>query len=175
MSSTRTLIPVYNGREDPLRVNNRLVGFGFRCALTALRATRPETAIAAAAALEETLTTHELPCEARSGFLSWSLAVEACAVRPVTVLPVSALGFCRDECLAISLVAACQHDACPALRACACALLGCDHCPRVLDATNHVALMLKRFDKMLDAIEPSGPGGRGRSGSHTAPSSTKVH
>ncbi len=28
-------------------------------------------------------------------------------------------GFCRDECLAVSMIAACQHNTCPAMRACA--------------------------------------------------------
>ncbi len=33
--------------------------------------------------------------------------------------PGDCAGFCRDECLAVSMIAACQHNTCPAMRACA--------------------------------------------------------
>jgi hypothetical protein len=35
------------------------------------------------------------------------------ARREIEVFPMGCKGFCRDECIAISMVAACQHDACP--------------------------------------------------------------
>ena len=50
--------------------------------------------------------------------------VRCSAARPIKVCPAAAAGFCRDECMAISLVAACQNGVCPAARACAFALLG---------------------------------------------------
>ena len=46
---------------------------------------------------------------------------ERAASRPI---PPQCRGFCRDECLAISIIAACQHDSRQALCACAVALLG---------------------------------------------------
>lgn len=49
--------------------------------------------------------------------------VEISAARPIQVLPKGCPGLCRDECLAVSIVAASQLGACPALKACAFALL----------------------------------------------------
>ena len=43
--------------------------------------------------------------------------------RRIETDPSGCAGFCRHECIAISVVVACQHDACPTLRACALALL----------------------------------------------------
>lgn len=45
------------------------------------------------------------------------------AARPIDILPHGCPGLCRDECLAVSIVAASQQGACPALKACAYALL----------------------------------------------------
>lgn len=43
--------------------------------------------------------------------------------RDIEVFPADSRGFCRDECLAVSMIAACQHNLCPATRTCAFALL----------------------------------------------------
>ena len=80
----------------------------------------------------------------------------------VTVVPVETViadtdlvndsaGFCRDECLAISLVAACQHDAGPALKSCAFALLGSSNLGRALVATEVVARTLSGAGCLLQA------------------------
>ncbi len=53
----------------------------------------------------------------------WVVAVERCSGRAIEVADVRCPEFCRDECLAISMIAACQHDTCPALRACTFALV----------------------------------------------------
>ena len=57
------------------------------------------------------------------GICRFADAVHRSAGRKIQTLPPGCPGFCRDECLAISIIAACQHGACPALRACAFALL----------------------------------------------------
>jgi hypothetical protein len=49
--------------------------------------------------------------------------VDSSAARPIEVLPAGCPGLCRDECLAVSIIAASQLGACPALKACAFALL----------------------------------------------------
>lgn len=53
----------------------------------------------------------------------WVKSVGGTARRPITVAAASDGNFCRDECLAISMIAACQHQTCPAMRACAFALI----------------------------------------------------
>lgn len=50
-------------------------------------------------------------------------SVDAAAVRRIEVLPKGCPGLCRDECLAVSIVAASQLGACPALKACVFALI----------------------------------------------------
>jgi hypothetical protein len=50
-------------------------------------------------------------------------SVDASAVRRIEVLPKACPGLCRDECLAVSIVAATQLGACPALKACVFALI----------------------------------------------------
>ena len=54
----------------------------------------------------------------------WCRTVRKCAARRIETYPLGCPGFCRDECLAISMIAASQRSICPALRACAFALLG---------------------------------------------------
>lgn len=76
-----------------------------------------------------------------AGLSNWVRAIARSGARPITVREpgngnaqsntcrkgyaarCAEPGFCLDECLAISLIAAAQHETCPALRACAFALL----------------------------------------------------
>ena len=55
---------------------------------------------------------------------SWVRAVRHTTCRRIETYPLGCAGFCRDECIAISVIAASQHNHCPALRACAFALVG---------------------------------------------------
>ena len=52
----------------------------------------------------------------------WVAAVDTAAHRSIEVFPEDCSSFCRDECLAVSMIAASQHQTCPAMRACAFAL-----------------------------------------------------
>lgn len=69
----------------------------------------------------------------------WVRSVQASAAREIEVYPDSCVGFCQDECMAISMVAACQNNACPALRACAFALIGDGAIDEVVDSAERFA------------------------------------
>ena len=79
----------------------------------------------------------------------WVRAVRASASRKIEYAPVGCPGFCADECLAISLIAASQHHRCPAMRACALALTGSDSIDPVLEAANAFADALHQADQRL--------------------------
>ncbi|CAN0511572.1 unnamed protein product [Phaeothamnion confervicola] len=53
----------------------------------------------------------------------WVSAMESASCRDIEVFPERCRSFCRDECIAVSMIAACQHNTCPAMQACALALL----------------------------------------------------
>lgn len=53
----------------------------------------------------------------------WVVALERVSSRTIAVESETCAAFCRDECLAISMIAASQHRACPAMRACTFALI----------------------------------------------------
>jgi hypothetical protein len=53
----------------------------------------------------------------------WAGAVGASACTDVEVFPERCRSFCRDECIAVSLIAACQHETADAARASAFALV----------------------------------------------------
>lgn len=57
----------------------------------------------------------------------WVVALGSATAREIELGEMRCGAFCRDECLAISMIAACQHNACPALRACAFALIESGH------------------------------------------------
>jgi hypothetical protein len=99
----------------------------------------------------------------------WVRAVRASASRKIEYRPFSCPGFCADECMAISLIAASQHHRCPAMRACALALTGSDLVDPVIDAANAFADALEEANQRLspEAVaaliaERSKGGGDGR-------------
>lgn len=65
--------------------------------------------------------------------------------------------FCRDECVAISMIAACQHRTCPAMRACAFALVECPRIDPAIARAQAFADTLASLDHVLsrDAIVPA--------------------
>ncbi len=84
----------------------------------------------------------------------WVRAVRSSAARSIEYSPFSCPGFCADECMAISLIAASQHHRCPAMRACALALTGSDLVEPVISAANAFADVLEEADQRLshDAV-----------------------
>jgi hypothetical protein len=80
---------------------------------------------------------------------AWAKSVNAACRSPLRVRPLDACGFCRDECLAISMVAASQHDTCPAMRACAYALIDSSLVEDVLHHTESYAVMMRSIDQVV--------------------------
>ncbi len=130
-----------------------LVGMGFRCWLAGYDTCdigcweNGWTAYARALGTERAKrAVTELAC--------WVRAVRATASRRIEYSPVGCPGFCADECMAISLIAASQHHRCPAMRACAAALTGSELVDPVLDAANAFADVMQEADQRLspDAV-----------------------
>jgi hypothetical protein len=85
--------------------------------------------------------------------------------RDLKVLDAGTPGFCRDECVAMAVVAAHQHKACPALQACAMTLLECEPRSDLAELSGSLAEQLSKADHVLSpgAMEhvvryASGPG-----------------
>lgn len=102
----------------------QMVGRSFRCAMLARReasglswayAWQEIAGVAGAACADELVT--ELGRFVES--------IDVAAARRIEVLPKGCPGLCRDECLAVSIVAASQLGACPAMKACVYALIDC--------------------------------------------------
>lgn len=73
---------------------------------------------------------------------AWTETVDRAKARQIETYPFGSAGFCRDECMAISLVAAVQHDACVAMKACAFALIECGDLDSLIYATTNMAHVL---------------------------------
>jgi len=105
-----------------LSAPERLVGFGFRCWLAGYQTSDigcwevawHEFSKSVGARAAKPLMTE---------LAWWVRAIQDGAGRKIEIYPAPCRRFCRDECLAISMVAASQHSACPAFRSCAVALL----------------------------------------------------
>jgi len=80
---------------------------------------------------------------------NWVEALDRPGRRMLCIGPLSSTDFCSDECVAISMIAACQHEACPALRACAFALMEHAHIDEVVETASHFADALKGLDCVL--------------------------
>ena len=140
-----------------------LVGMGFRCWLAGYDTgdiaywengwTEYQRALGAERARRAVT---ELAC--------WVRAVRASASRQIEYSPFNCPGFCADECLAISLIAASQHHRCPAMRACALALTGSKLVDPVLQATNAFADALHEADQRLSPEAVASMAGRPREG-----------
>jgi len=126
----------------------RLVGVGFRCWLSGFQLSD----IGCWELAWEEMSRAVGPRAAKplmSDLASWVRAVQDAAERRIEVSPSGCRRFCRDECLAISMVAACQHSSCPAFRACAVALLGSNEIEEAVDCADGFARRLKEANQML--------------------------
>jgi hypothetical protein len=132
----------------PGRAPERLVGVGFRCWLTGFDT-------GDVSAWEEAWTTYQAALghdAAKPLLLSLSQfvrGVKANCCRDIEVYPLECRGFCRDECLAISLIAASQHDRRPELRTCAAALTGSDDIGDALLGAQQFAAGLREAQQIL--------------------------
>ena len=125
-----------------------LVGVGFRCWLAGYDTGDIacwETGWNAYARVLDT----ERAKRAVTELACWARAIRASASRKIEYYPFGCAGFCRDECMAISLIAASQHHRCPAMRACALALTGSSLVEPVIDAANAFADALQEADQLL--------------------------
>jgi hypothetical protein len=82
---------------------------------------------------------------------SWVAAVGSATHREIEVFPQECAGFCRDECLAVSMIAACQHHTCPAMRACAFALAESSLIDSVVQEAQGFADAMMSLDQVLSA------------------------
>lgn len=117
LSKSASVLPL------PTRAPERLVGVGFRCWLKGLATGDISHWEDAFNAFSAQLG----PDRAKTLLIELSQfvrAISTTAEREIEVAEPGFCGFCRDECLAISIVAACQHGAHPALQSSAAALLG---------------------------------------------------
>lgn len=133
---------------DPTKKPERLVGLGFRCWIagyethdincweTGWNAFASELGPAHAK-----VAITELSC--------WVRMVHLKACRRISYFPFGCKGFCRDESVAISMIAAGQHSACPAMRACAFALLNSSDVDGVVDTATNFALALREAGHLL--------------------------
>lgn len=132
----------------PVRAPERLVGVGFRCWLAGLSTGDIKC-------WEEAWNTFSGllgPDQAKALLLDLSKfvrAVKANAQRDIEVSPSGCRSFCRDECLAISIIAACQHDARKALTDSAAALIGSEDIGDTLNGAQALAAALSNANQML--------------------------
>jgi hypothetical protein len=98
----------------------------------------------------------------------WVRAVRSSATRKIEYYPFGCAGFCPDECMAISLIAASQHQRCPAMRACALALTGSDLVGPVIDSANAFADALEEAELRLSPEAVSALVANGRKGGGNA-------
>lgn len=132
------------GRTAPESVSNgeRLVGLGFRCWLSGYQSGTIRS--------WETCWTHYCRAlgnrnarAAMTDLSSWVDSVRCHTLREIELCAYECPSFCNDERLAISLIAASAQDGCPALRACAAALLGTERVEPVLKTAAHFAITLE--------------------------------
>jgi hypothetical protein len=126
----------------------RLVGFGFRLWLNGFRTGDISSWEKAWCAYAGTIGA--AAAKTAVGDLScWVRSINCCAQRKLETSPNACARFCRDECVAIAMIAACQHHACPAMRACAFALLGCSMIDEVVQGAESFARTLRDADQVL--------------------------
>ena len=86
---------------------------------------------------------------ALSELSSWAKTLKACSRRELCVHPCAYRSFCRDECLAVAMVAASQHNVCPALKSCSLALIESQMHGEVVAATESYGAVLRSLGQML--------------------------
>jgi hypothetical protein len=150
----RLMRPAARTAPDVLQKGERLVGLGFRCWLSGYQNRTIRS--------WETCWTHycrELGSRnarvAMTDLSSWVDSVRCHALRDIELCAYECPSFCDDEKLAISLIAASAHGGCPALRACASALLGTERVEPVLKTAAHFAITLETSGVTFAPARPS--------------------
>ena len=126
----------------------RLVGLGFRCWLAGYQTGD----IACWEQAWDTFARELGPTRAKAAVTElscWVRSVSHDAQRPITVYPNPCATFCRDECLAVSMIAAHQHGAHRDARASAFALLQSSMVDDVVATSQAFASVLTGIDVVL--------------------------
>lgn len=142
----------------------QLVGFGFRGWLNGIESqdiraweTVWSRYCAVLGTVQARFVVTELEC--------WTRCVHRSAQRRIGVACLDCPHLCQDERLAVSIVAAAQHQTCPAMRACAFTLLGTSEIEPVIQRSQTFASVLLQADQVLapwsvgpgiDAVMPDG-------------------
>lgn len=128
---------------------DRLVGTGFRCWLAGYHFQDVAPWDVAFTDYEQSLGAE--PARRAIGELGfWCRAIWHSRARDIEVYPHACRAFCRDECLAISMIGAVQHGNPVLACRCAAALLGTPEAPAaVLDAARLFAASLDRIGVVL--------------------------
>ena len=119
-------------------LGRELVGYGFRGWLTGLR----EQDFAAWDRVWMIYSRRFGTSKARDLVTAlgiWVGTVQNTACRRVEVSEPRCARFCEDECIAISIIALAQKEPCPAMRACAFALLGSSEIDGMLESAERYA------------------------------------
>jgi hypothetical protein len=141
--------PTWSGALGKVRPE-RLVGLGFRYWLNGFRTGDISSWEKAWRAYSSALGADKAK-SAVTDLACWVRAINRHARRDLKTSAVDCAGFCRDECIAIEMISACQHNACPAMRACAFALLGCSMIEDVVQGAENFAATMRGADQILPA------------------------
>lgn len=126
----------------------RLVGLGFRLWLNGFRTGDISCWERAWCAYSSAMGAQA--AKSAVGDLScWVRAINNHTQRDLETSAADCAQFCRDECVAIAMIAACQHHACPAMRVCAFALLGCSMIDEVVEVAESFAKTMRGADQVL--------------------------
>ena len=106
------------GTHIPLQSKpERLVGLGFRCWVRGVQTNDSRFFDVCSRQYVQAFGLKDgLVLSTKLG--SWVNALDKVSTRPIRIEKIDRHGFSTDEVMAISMIAACQHSECPALRAC---------------------------------------------------------
>ena len=147
-SSTGTAADRIGGLPSRFCEPERLVGLGFRAWLAGYQ-TGDIACWEEAWAIYSNALGPERARPIVSDLSCWVRAIHNASCRSIEVYPSQRAGFCRDECMAIAMVAASQHGACPALRSCAFALLENSTIDEVVEGAECLGAALRSCDRIL--------------------------
>jgi len=101
-----------------------------------------------------------------AGLAAWVQSVNRHTLRPIALESLSSGRYCHDECMAVSIVAAAQNETCPAMRACAYALLGTSDVDPVVSRAEAFAGTLKSAGVVIEPSMIANAAAMGSRGSH---------
>jgi hypothetical protein len=146
------LLPGLGASPHAMSEGERLVGYGFRGWIGGLRDGDLDRLSLVFDDYQTTLGTRGAE-RVLDKLAAWVRVINRTAARPIDVRPMSCKRFCRDECMAVAIVAAAQYETCPAMRACAFTLLGTSEVNGMLGCAEALAGALKEEGVRLGGAE----------------------